>query len=164
MNVARYQISLDAPIAAVWKFHESAREALPLLAPPGSDPHLELVDEPQRVGARVVIVAKGPLGKKMRWAARYETFEPPHICSDGKTRARFVDIQDSGPFKYWRHEHLMESVTETTATLTDTIEYIVPLGFLGNLANTLFVRRQLDQMFAHRHRVTREQVMKHKSA
>ena len=154
MNQARYELIIPAPIERVWKFHESARTALPLLAPPGSDPRLERVDEPHKVGSKVIINAKGPLGKRMRWVALYERLEPVHTSPDGTRHASFTDIQESGPFKSWRHSHEMTAIDANTTRLLDTIDYEVPLGFLGNIANTLFVKGQLDAMFKHRHAVT----------
>jgi ligand-binding SRPBCC domain-containing protein len=34
--------------------------------------------------------------------------------------------------------------------MTDIVTYIPPLGFLGAIANTLFIKRQLEQIFAYR--------------
>jgi ligand-binding SRPBCC domain-containing protein len=154
MQQVRYEVVIPAPIESVWKFHESARDALPLLAPPGSDIRLERIDEPQRVGAKVVISARGPLGIRMKWVAVYEKFEPVHRAADGTLRAEFVDIQESGPFKYWRHSHAMTAIDDHSTRLIDTINYVVPLGFLGLIANSVMVKRQLDDMFKHRHQAT----------
>jgi len=103
---------------------------------------------------KIIINAKGPLGKRMRWVAVYERFEPVHTSPDGTRHAGFTDIQESGPFKSWRHSHEMTAIDANTTRLLDTIDYEVPLGFLGNIANTLFVKGQLDAMFKHRHAVT----------
>lgn len=35
-------------------------------------------------------------------------------------------------------------------TITDQVDYELPLGALGRVAHWLFVRRQLDTIFAHR--------------
>jgi ligand-binding SRPBCC domain-containing protein len=65
----------------------------------------------------------------------------------------FCDVQLRGPFKYWRHCHTLEP-TANGALLRDAVEYELPLGPLGNLADKFFVRRQLAATFRFRHRRT----------
>ncbi len=71
---------------------------------------------------------------------------------------RFCDVQLHGPFAYWRHRH---TVTEKTRTnhfgnptagtlLRDEVDYEMHLGKLGELAQTLFIARQLNNTFAFR--------------
>lgn len=40
--------------------------------------------------------------------------------------------------------------------MTDVVHYMIPFGFLGDLANVLFVRRQLEGIFAFRHKKVEE--------
>jgi ligand-binding SRPBCC domain-containing protein len=40
--------------------------------------------------------------------------------------------------------------------LTDVVEYQLPLGWLGRLANAIVVRRQIESMFSYRQRRTKE--------
>ena len=84
-----------------------------------------------------------PLGIPQRWVSEITAYEPPH---------RFVDEQRVGPYTSWHHEHVFESIDGGTAII-DTVTYEVPLGPLGRIANWLFVRRQLESIFAHRERV-----------
>jgi ligand-binding SRPBCC domain-containing protein len=66
----------------------------------------------------------------------------------------FCDVQTKGPFAYWRHCHtvIAQSRDGQPGTLvTDAIEYQPPLGPLGTLANTLFLRRQIASTFRLRH-------------
>jgi ligand-binding SRPBCC domain-containing protein len=67
----------------------------------------------------------------------------------------FVDVQRAGPFKYWRHRHAFEEV-ECGVRMTDRVEYAVGWGPFGWLARKLFVRRQLEQVFADRIRLLEE--------
>ena len=66
-----------------------------------------------------------------------------------------MDIAVRSPFKRWRHEHRFDP-RDGGSTLTDTVEYELPFGPFGAIADRLFVRRDLEAMFAHRHRVTQE--------
>ena len=76
----------------------------------------------------------------------------------------FCDVQHRGPFQSWRHCHHLtpESHIGTDGTaiegtrLTDQLEYGLPLGPLGSVANLLFVRYQLRSTFRFRQRRTAE--------
>jgi ligand-binding SRPBCC domain-containing protein len=39
--------------------------------------------------------------------------------------------------------------------LTDIVEYETPFGFLGRIANTLVIRRQVEEMFSYRQAATK---------
>lgn len=68
----------------------------------------------------------------------------------------FCDEQRRGPFKYFRHCHrLRDEVREGVAGtgVSDAVEYELPLGLLGDVANRLAVRRQIRSLFAHRQRM-----------
>lgn len=62
---------------------------------------------------------------------------------------RFVDVQDRGPYKLWRHLHEFEEVPGGVL-VRDTVEYKAPLGVLGGVARRLFVDRALAQIFDYR--------------
>ena len=81
------------------------------------------------------------------WTARITEFESNHY---------FADVQEQGPFKSWhhRHEFAAESTSGISGTLVrDVIDYEVGFGFVGGIANALFVRRQMESTFAQRQRV-----------
>jgi ligand-binding SRPBCC domain-containing protein len=82
------------------------------------------------------------LGIPMRW-----TTEISHV----KEGAYFVDEQRFGPYAFWHHKHFFEPI-EGGVLATDVIDYALPLGPLGRLANTLFVRKQLEHIFDFRER------------
>lgn len=81
---------------------------------------------------------------RAHWIARITEFEKNH---------HFADVQDKGPFKNWHHRHeLLPQVRDgVTGTLVrDVIDYEVGFGWLGALANYLFVRRQMESTFRER--------------
>ena len=83
---------------------------------------------------------------RARWIARITEFE---------WNRYFADVQDRGPFKDWhhRHEFISEARGGIDGTLVrDVINYEVGFGFLGNIANALFVRRQMESTFEERQR------------
>ncbi len=61
----------------------------------------------------------------------------------------FVDEQRMGPYTFWHHQHKLESI-EKGVLMTDMVTYIPPLGILGALANKLFIKNQLQQIFTYR--------------
>ena len=137
------------PLERVWAFHDDVTAALPALSPPAACVKIESADLPVRAGSRIVITARGPLGRRLRWVAKIIEHQPPHSDPSGAA-AGFVDEQESGPFRSWRHEHEFRWVDNDTTRLTDRVTYTVPFGMLGRLADRLFVRRQVDAMFRYR--------------
>lgn len=81
---------------------------------------------------------------RAQWIARITEFEWNHY---------FADVQDKGPFKNWHHRHELFAETRQgiAGTLVrDIIEYEIGFGWLGSIAESLFVRRQMEKTFAER--------------
>jgi uncharacterized protein len=99
-------------------------------------------------GARAEIKTKiGPLWT--RWLVEHRDF------AEDK---QFRDVMLEGPFKSWEHLHTVEPDGAGACTLTDSIQYELPGGALGQLVAGASVRRRLERMFAYRHEVTRADV------
>jgi ligand-binding SRPBCC domain-containing protein len=64
----------------------------------------------------------------------------------------FCDEQRRGPFKYFHHCHRIRGEREGSV-VRDEVEYEVPLGLLGDLANGLAVRRQIRALFRYRQKM-----------
>lgn len=67
----------------------------------------------------------------------------------------FVDEQRFGPYSLWHHQHHFKTV-EGGVEMTDIVHYKLPLWFLGDAANSLFVKKQLKKIFAYRFRKVEE--------
>lgn len=63
----------------------------------------------------------------------------------------FTDIQQRGPYSLWEHHHRFEEVADGIL-MTDEIRYAIPYGWIGQLANVIFVERQLNAIFEFRSR------------
>ena len=61
----------------------------------------------------------------------------------------FIDEQRKGPYAIWHHEHYFKEI-EGGVEMTDIVHYKNPLGFIGEIANSLFVKRQLTNIFKYR--------------
>jgi ligand-binding SRPBCC domain-containing protein len=61
----------------------------------------------------------------------------------------FVDEQRVGPYALWHHQHHFKSI-DGGVEMTDLVHYQLPLGFLGDVAHWLFVKKQLTGVFDYR--------------
>mgnify|MGYP002853372912 CR=1 FL=1 len=94
-------------------------------------------------GTRIVLSVKvGPFWRQ--WVAEHGRYEPPRM---------FSDRQVKGPFAFWEHQHHFETKTDAKMVLVDDVRYELPFGWLGRLG-TGYARREIDRLFAYRHRVT----------
>jgi hypothetical protein len=144
MNFVKESIIKAAP-ERVFAFHELP-DAIIRLTPPWENARVIQPPKNLEVGTRVVIAVKlfGLIEKE--WVAEHTKYEPPR---------EFEDVQISGPFKSWRHRHIVLPHAEG-AILRDEIEFEPPLGFLGRLAAPFAVLPKLEKMFQYRHEVTRK--------
>ena len=80
------------------------------------------------------------LGIKMTWVTE---------ITQVKDKDYFVDEQRIGPYAMWHHEHKIESI-EGGVLMTDIVSYQPPMGFIGAMANRLFIKNQLRRIFEFR--------------
>ncbi len=78
-------------------------------------------------------------GIPIRWRTEIVEWNPP---------LRFVDVQLRGPYTLWHHTHTFEA-HEGGTLCRDEVRYR-PRG--GSLTNRLFVRRDVENIFAFRNR------------
>ncbi len=82
-------------------------------------------------------------GIPLRWRTEIVEWNPPH---------HFVDLQLRGPYRLWRHTHTFEACDGGTLCRDEVIYR--PPG--GTLINWLFVRRDVEKIFAFRAQKLRE--------
>ncbi len=70
-------------------------------------------------------------------------------------RKSFIDDQRSGPYKVWHHTHRFEEKDGKTLMIDD-VTYVMPFGIFGKLANILYVKRQVKQIFDERQKLSAE--------
>ena len=102
-----------------------------------------------RAGA-VIEYSLSLFGVPFRWKTLIEQWEPG---------VKFVDRQLKGPYALWVHTHSFEAIGADRTLMKDHIEYQLPLGFLGEMAHTLFVQETLKKIFTHRAAVTARLLM-----
>jgi ligand-binding SRPBCC domain-containing protein len=144
---------------------------LPRLMPAWQKARIEevvFVPPPPRPGAaglptRNRTVAAGQ-GTRMTISFRPVPFSPIRVPWDAEITEftwnnHFCDVQHRGPFAFWNHCHRLSPETrngQPGTLLRDRVEYELPFGPLGDLANTLFVKRQMAYIFAYRQKRTSE--------
>ena len=147
MKVLRFvhESIIRAAPERVFAFHELP-DALARLTPPWERARVVRAAPSLRAGEVAVVETRLFGLVPVRWVAEHTAYDPPRS---------FEDVQREGPFRSWRHRHVVEPHAEG-ALLRDEIEYEPPLGPLGRLAAPLLVERRLRRLFEYRHRVTRE--------
>ncbi|MBK7433153.1 MAG: SRPBCC family protein [Chitinophagaceae bacterium] len=63
----------------------------------------------------------------------------------------FVDEQRFGPYRMWHHQHHFKAI-EGGVEMTDIVHYKLPLWLLGDIANSVLVKKQLKGIFDYRFR------------
>jgi ligand-binding SRPBCC domain-containing protein len=82
-------------------------------------------------------------GIPIRWRTEIAEWSPP---------CRFVDVQVRGPYTLWHHTHIFEE--QEGGTLCRDIVRYRPPG--GAFIDQLFVRRDVEKIFAYRAQRLRE--------
>ncbi|HEY7698854.1 MAG TPA: SRPBCC family protein [Vicinamibacteria bacterium] len=137
-----FEVTVPRRAAEVFPFFADARN-LERLTPPWL--RFEIVTRepiPMHAGAFIDYRLRWH-GIPLRWTSRITEWEPPR---------RFVDEQVRGPYRMWRHEHLFEEVDGGTR-VRDRVLYAV---FAPDVVERLFVRRDVERIFAYRQERLRE--------
>jgi ligand-binding SRPBCC domain-containing protein len=67
----------------------------------------------------------------------------------------FVDEQRFGPYKFWHHKHFINEVNGGVE-LIDIVHYGLHFGLLGNIANSLIVKKKIVEIFVYREKKINE--------
>lgn len=132
---------IPTDMETVWEFISSPAN-LKLITPDYMGFDITSGGTPEKMYSGMIISYKVRplLGIKMNWIT-----EITHV----RDKEYFVDEQRLGPYKMWHHEHHLEEV-DGGVLMRDIVSYIPPFGFLGKIANSLFIKRQLKQIFDYR--------------
>jgi len=131
---------IESPVEDVWGWH-TRPGAFERLTPPWEEVRILERTGGIENGARIVLEVKfGPL--PLRWVA---------VHRDVVEGSRFVDVQESGPFASWVHEHEMTADGAGWTVLRDCIICEPPLGAAGLTFGAPVIRRKLERMLRYRH-------------
>jgi ligand-binding SRPBCC domain-containing protein len=128
----------------LFAFHELP-DAFLRLTPPSEKIRVLETAPNLRVGSRAIV--------DVRIGFLYVRFESLHTAYDPPRS--FEDRQVRGPFRSWRHRHIIEPHPDGSL-LIDDIEYTPPLRFIGRIFGRIIIKRRLQRVFEYRHRVTKD--------
>ena len=135
----RRETIVAAPRQDVFAFFSDPRNLARITPPSLGFEIVRMPDRALRAGDRIDYVIR-LLGIPVRWRTVITVWEPEH---------RFVDEQERGPYKYWRHEHVLTD-TGSGTLMVDQVEYRVPLGVIGAVVAGWWVRRNVRAIFEYR--------------
>ncbi len=147
MGTYHAETTIQAPIAEVFAFHRDTRNAKRIGHP--AQPILGVEGEfPLHQGDEVVLrVLVLPIPVPQRWRVRVTELVEPTLL---------VDETLDGPFTSFVHEHRFAALGDRRTRLIDHVEYTLPFGRLGRVADRLLVSRLMGPTFRHRQRRTKE--------
>jgi ligand-binding SRPBCC domain-containing protein len=135
---------LNCTIETAWKFFSSPHNLSEIT--PASMNFVVLSDVKDKLvfkGMEINYRVSPLLGIPMRWKT---------IITQVDELKSFTDFQESGPYKYWNHFHEFIP-NEKGVLMKDTVDYELPLGFLGRIAHSLFIKGKLNSIFDFRYRI-----------
>ena len=139
----RYELTaravVSAPIADVFEFF-SRPENLGVITPANMGFLITSISRPMDEGTEIAYRLRVG-GVPIKWKTRIDAWEPGR---------RFVDAQLSGPYHCWWHEHRFIADGPSRTTMEDRVLYTPPLGILGRIANHLFIKHALRDIFTFR--------------
>ena len=131
---------LNMPPVEAWDFFSSPRN-LQKITPGHMGFHITSGTLAKMYPGQIITYRVSPFpGITTNWVT-----EITHV-SEG---SYFVDEQRFGPYRMWHHEHHFEP-RDGGVLMTDRVSYKLPFGIIGRMAHALFVRKQLEQIFAYR--------------
>jgi ligand-binding SRPBCC domain-containing protein len=135
----RARTTVHAPVGEVFEFF-SRPENLGTITPSNMGFVITGISGPMGEGTLISYRLRIG-GVPLKWKTRIDAWEPGR---------RFVDAQVTGPYACWWHEHRFEMDETARTIMEDRILYAPPFGIFGRLANHLFIRDALREIFAFR--------------
>jgi ligand-binding SRPBCC domain-containing protein len=132
---------IPATIDEIWDFISSPAN-LKKITPAymGFNITSKLLSEKMYPGMIISYEVSPVLGIKMTWVTE---------ITQVKEKEYFVDEQRVGPYSMWHHEHKIEPI-EGGVLMSDIVSYKPPFGFLGSIANSVLIKKQLQEIFDFR--------------
>jgi len=141
-RVQRLRVSLDE----AWSFFSNPTN-LSRITPPDMDFSI-VSDTPDEIHEGLIIEyrVRPLLSIPVTWITEITHVKEPYY---------FTDEQRIGPYRIWHHEHRFDKI-EGGTEMTDTVHYVLPFGFIGDIIHSLIVRRRLIRIFDFRREYLRD--------
>jgi ligand-binding SRPBCC domain-containing protein len=138
---------IPVPLKEAWEFFSHPRN-LAVMTPEYLNLRFtnELFGDTIYPGQVITYSVKPLFGIPMLWMT-----EIKHV----RDEAFFVDEQRTGPYAIWHHQHHFREIPGGVEMI-DLVHYKIPGWVLGDLANSLFIRKQLKDIFTFRKKKVEE--------
>jgi ligand-binding SRPBCC domain-containing protein len=143
MHLLEREIILNCEPNQVWAFLSTPIN-LNELTPPSL--HFQIrSDIPAKMynGLMILYEIRIPYFGKRRWLTEIKHIEEGVF---------FVDEQRIGPYRFWYHQHRIESLEGGKTRASDRVFYQLPYGLVGTLVHRFWVRAMLEGIFDFRAR------------
>ncbi len=142
-----YKQKIPSDINTMWDFISSPKN-LNLITPDNMGFTIETnLDSETMYPGQIIAYKVSPFkGVKMNWVT-----EITHV----KDKEYFVDEQRFGPYKMWHHKHFIKPITNGVEMI-DIIDYKIPMGFIGDIMNSLVIKNKLKEIFNFRYKKLEE--------
>ncbi|TGK42391.1 SRPBCC family protein [Leptospira andrefontaineae] len=137
----------DCKVSELFGFHAgpdgfsslvgSSNKAKVISAPPSLEP-----------GSKAIVKVKVFPGIFFRWVALHTELDP---------EKRFVDVQESGPFAKFKHEHIFIQTGQNSSILEDRITCIPP-WYANHFLFEFLLEKIMKNEFQTRHKITASQI------
>jgi len=146
-TIERKQL-IKSDLPTVWQFMSSPHN-LAIITPPymGFDILSDKESIKKMYSGQIIEYYVSPIfGIKTHWVTEITHVE--HL-------QYFVDEQRFGPYSFWHHKHFLKEVAGGVE-VTDIVHYKAPFGVFGKIANYLFLKKMLQEIFDFRHQKLEE--------
>jgi len=135
---------LNCDMATAWKFFSSANNLTEITPKDMNFIVLTAMENDEIYEGMLIDYYVSPLfGIKMKWQTEIIKVD---------FQKSFIDFQKKGPYKLWHHHHEFIP-NEKGVLMKDTVDYELPMGFLGEIAHAVFVKKKLEHIFGYRYTV-----------
>lgn len=110
------------------------------ITPPTLSFQIEKVSTPEIQQGTLIDYKLKIRGIPAKWKTEIDEWRPPY---------KFVDNQLRGPYQLWHHTHEFRPFCGGTL-MVDRVRYRVPVGYLGWLFASPFVKKEVGQIFKFR--------------
>lgn len=142
---------LNCDIKTAWEFFSSANNLSKITPKEMNFIVLTEMTEDEIFEGMIIDYYISPVfGIKMKWKTEITQVD---------FQKSFTDFQKKGPYKLWNHHHEF-IINDKGVLMKDSVDYELPLGFLGEIAHKLFVKKKLEHVFSYRYKVLEERFNK----
>jgi ligand-binding SRPBCC domain-containing protein len=135
-----FKLFIPATLDVVWDFFSSPSNLAKITPPEMGFLITSPAQQEMYPGMFITYKVSPVLGIKLNWVTEITQLSFHKF---------FIDEQRRGPYSIWHHEHHFMEVNGGVE-MRDILYYRVPFGFLGTIADFVFVRKKIKEIFDFR--------------